>query len=92
MTTPLSNPDLDARVADLATGFAIGDLDEAKHQEPGEQHCREQQEIGQGRREPRRPQIRHRRLERIEDAPGPRIGGAIAAHTRAGTEAAASSA
>lgn len=33
MTTPLQNPDLDARVADLATGFAIGDLDEAELRE-----------------------------------------------------------
>ncbi|HEX3133924.1 MAG TPA: hypothetical protein VHX44_10140 [Planctomycetota bacterium] len=33
MTTPTPNPELDARVADLATGFAIGDLDEAELRE-----------------------------------------------------------
>ncbi len=33
MTTPLSNPELDARIADLATGFAIGDLSESELRE-----------------------------------------------------------
>ena len=33
MSGPHPTPNLDARIADLATGFAIGDLDEAELRE-----------------------------------------------------------
>ena len=33
MNTPLNNPELDTRIADLATGFAIGDLNETELRE-----------------------------------------------------------